>query len=120
VSTVDGVSGLGSGQHDDVAALLERARRQQEDIQRIQRSVEAIEVTGGSRHDEVQVTVRGSRQVTRVSIEPDAMGQYDADELGEIVKEALNDSFRRAAEASAARFRPFIEAMSQTETPKAP
>jgi nucleoid-associated protein EbfC len=99
----------------DVAAVLERARRQSEEIQRIKRGVEAMEVTGSSRHDEVRVTVRGSRQVTEVSIDPDAIGRYDADQLGDIVKEALNDSLRRLAEASAARFRPIIEAASQAE-----
>jgi DNA-binding YbaB/EbfC family protein len=99
----------------DVAAVLERARQQSEEIQRIKRSVEAMEITGSSRHDEVRVTVRGTRQVTEVSIDPDAIGQYDADQLGDIVKEALNDSLRRLAEASAARFRAIIEAASRAE-----
>jgi nucleoid-associated protein EbfC len=113
VSTEDEVPG--PGQPHDVAALMERARQQQEEVRRIQRSVEAMEVTGSSRHDEVRVTVRGNRQVTDVSIDPDAIGKYDADELGDIVREALNDGLRRAAEASAARFRPFIEAASRTQ-----
>jgi DNA-binding YbaB/EbfC family protein len=101
---------------DHVAAVLERARQQSEEFRRIKRSVEALEVTGSSRHDEVRVTLRGSHQVTDVSIDADAISQYDADELGDIVKEALNDSLRRLNEATAARFRPIIEAASRTET----
>jgi nucleoid-associated protein EbfC len=97
----------------DVAELMEQVRQQKEEVERIQRGVEAMEVTGGSRHDEVQVTVRGSGQVTSVSIDPDALREHDADELGDFVREAFNDALRRVAEASSARFRPFIEAASR-------
>jgi nucleoid-associated protein EbfC len=99
----------------DVAKLMERVRQQQEQVERIQRSVAAMKITGGSRHDEVQVTIHGNGQVTSVSIDPEALRQHDADELGDIVMEAVNDALRRVAEASSARFRPFIEAASQVE-----
>jgi nucleoid-associated protein EbfC len=100
----------------DVAELMERVRQQQEEVERIQRGVEAMEVTGGSRHDEVQVTVRGNGQVTGVTIDPDAVREYDAHELGDVVRDAVNDALRRVAEASSARFRPFIEAVSRDGT----
>jgi nucleoid-associated protein EbfC len=99
----------------DVNKLLERVRQQQEEIMRIQRGVEAMEVTGASRHNEVQVTVRGNGQVTNVTIDPDALSENDADQLGDIVKEAVNDGLRKVAEASSSRFRPVIEAASQVE-----
>lgn len=99
----------------DVAALLERVRRQQQEIERIQRSVEASETTGGSRGDEVRVTVRGNGRVTAVTLDPDALRRYDAHELGELVAEAVNDGLRRAAEATSARFQPVIEAASRVE-----
>jgi DNA-binding YbaB/EbfC family protein len=108
-------SGLGSGSVGDVAALIERVRQQQEEIERIQRGVEAIEVTGGSRHDEVRVTVRGNGQVTSVAIDPDALLDYGADELGEMVMAAVNDGLRKMAEASSARFRPVVEAAARVE-----
>jgi nucleoid-associated protein EbfC len=97
----------------DVAKLMERLHQQQEEVERIQRGVEAMEVTGGSRDEEVRVTVRGNGQVTRVTIDSDALRQHDADEFGDIVMEAVNDALRKAAEARSARFRPVIEAASQ-------
>jgi nucleoid-associated protein EbfC len=105
----------GSAAPGDVAALLERVRRQQEEIEQIQRGVEAMEVTGGSRRSEVRVTVRGNGRLTNVTIEPGALSDYDADQLGEIVMEAVNDGLRKVAEATSARFRPVIEAASQAE-----
>lgn len=101
------------GTPGDVAALLEQVRRQQEEIQQIQRGIESMEVTGGSRRGEVRVTVRGSGQLTNVTIEPGALSDYDAGQLGEFVTEAVNDGLRKVAEASSARFRPVIEAASQ-------
>ena len=101
----------------DVAALLERVRGQRDEIERIQRGVAAMEVTGRSRHDVVRVTVRGSGQLSNVTIDPDALSDYDADELGEIVMEAVNDGLRKVAEASRAKFQPVIEAASKAEGP---
>lgn len=102
-----------AAQSADMAELMEQSRRQQDEFQRIQRTVEALEVTGGSRHDEVRVTMRGDRRVTDVSIDPGMVGEFDADQLSEIVKEALSDAIHRVAEATAAQFQPFIEAASQ-------
>lgn len=96
-----------------VAELLEQVRKQQADVERIQRGVEAMEVTGGSRRGEVRVSVRGNGQVTRVIIDPDALAHYDVDELGDLITEAANDSLRKVAEASSEQFRPFMEATSQ-------
>jgi DNA-binding YbaB/EbfC family protein len=103
----------GTPEVPDVDQLLERVRQQQEEARRIQRGVEAMEVTGGSRRDQVRVTMLGNGQVTDVSIDPDALRQHRADELGGIVMEAVNDALRKVAEATSARFRPFIEAASR-------
>ena len=96
----------------DVNALLESIHAQQANIERIQRELEATEVVGASRDDEVRVTVRGNGQVTDVAIDEDALRRADAHELGELVKEAVNDGLRRVAEAGSAKFRPVIDAAS--------
>jgi DNA-binding YbaB/EbfC family protein len=96
----------------NVDALMERIRGQQADIERIQRELEATEVVGASRDDEVRVTVRGNGQVTGVDIDPDSLRHNDAHELGELVKEAVNDALRKVAEAGSARFQPVISAYS--------
>jgi DNA-binding YbaB/EbfC family protein len=108
-------SDFGTETVGDVAALMERVQRQQQEIEAIQRGLEAMEVTGASRRDEVRVTVRGSGQVTHVRIDPDALTDNDADQLGDLVKDAVNDGLRKVAEASAARFKPVMEAASQVE-----
>jgi DNA-binding YbaB/EbfC family protein len=94
----------------NVNALMERIRSQQADIERIQRELEATEVVGASRDDEVRVTVRGNGQVVGVDIDADALRHNDAHELGELVKEAVNEALHKVAEASSARFQPMIQA----------
>ncbi|GAA2040985.1 hypothetical protein GCM10009839_49140 [Catenulispora yoronensis] len=94
----------------NVEALMERIRGQQADIERIQRELEATEVVGASRDDEIRVTARGNGQVVGVDIHDEALRRNDAHELGELVKEAVNDALRKVAEAGSARFQPVIEA----------
>jgi DNA-binding YbaB/EbfC family protein len=94
----------------NVNALMERIRDQQSDIERVQRELEVMEIVGASRDDEVRVTVRGNGQVVMVDIDEEAMRRNDAHELGELVKEAVNDGLRRMAEAGSAKFKPMIDA----------
>ena len=94
----------------NVNALMERIHSQQADIERIQREIEVMEVVGASREDEVRVTVRGNGQVVAVDIDDRALRDSDAYELGELVKEAVNDGLRRVAEAGSAKLKPRIDA----------
>jgi DNA-binding protein YbaB len=94
----------------DIDGLLEQIRQQQEDVARIQRGVEAMEVKGASRGNEVSVTLRGSGRFTEIAIEAEAQRRYNAEDLGGIVLEAVNDGLTKLAEATKARFAPILEA----------
>jgi nucleoid-associated protein EbfC len=99
----------------DVAGLLDKVRQQTDQVQRIQRSIEAMQVKGRSRNDEVTVTVQGTGRFTAIDIDPETVRRYDAHDLGDIVLEAVNDGLRKLAEASSARFAPVIEAASRLD-----
>jgi DNA-binding YbaB/EbfC family protein len=98
----------------DIDGLLEQIRQQQEDVARIQRGVEAMEVKGASRGNEVSVTLRGSGRFTEVAIDPEAQRRYNADDLGAMVQEAVNDGLTKLAEAIKARYAPILGAASST------
>jgi DNA-binding protein YbaB len=99
----------------DVEGLLAKVREQTDQVQRIQRAVEAMQVKGNSRNNEVTVTVRGTGRFTAIDIDPEAVRRYDAHDLGDIVLEAVNDGLRKLAEASTARFAPVIEGASRLD-----
>ena len=97
----------------DIDGLLEQVRKQQEDVARIQRGVETMQVKGASRSNEVSVTLLGSGRFTEIAIDPEAQRRFNAHDLGEIVLEAVNDGLTKLAEATRARFAPIIDASSQ-------
>ena len=99
----------------DVAGLLDQVRQQADEVQRIQRSVEALLVKGNSRNNEVTVSVTGTGRVTEITIDPETIRRYNARDLGDIVLEAVNDGLRKLGEASTARFKPIIEAAGRIE-----
>jgi DNA-binding protein YbaB len=94
----------------DMDDLLAQVRRQTDEVQRIQRSVEAMEVKAASRQNEVSVVLRGDGRFTSIDIDPRAIREYDARNLSEIVLEAVNAGLQKLAEASSAKFAPVIEA----------
>jgi hypothetical protein len=99
----------------DVAGLLEKVRQQADEVQRIQRGVEAMQIKGNSRNNEVTVTVTGTGRFTEINIDPETVRRFNARDLGEIVLEAVNDGLRKLGEASTARFKPIIEAAGRIE-----
>jgi hypothetical protein len=99
----------------DVAGLLDQVRQQADEVQRIQRSVEALVVKGNSRNNEVTVTVTGTGKFTEITIDPETIRRYNARDLGDIVLEAVNDGLRKLGAASTARFKPIIEAAGRIE-----
>lgn len=99
----------------DIDELLAQVRKQTEEVQRIQRSVEAMEVRAASRQNEVTVTLRGDGRFTSIDIDPRTIREYDARTLSEIVLEAVNTGLQKLAEASSAKFAPVIEASRSTQ-----
>jgi DNA-binding YbaB/EbfC family protein len=93
----------------DLAELLAQVQKQTEEVRRIQRTVEAMEIEGRSRDGEVVVTLCGDGRFTAISIDPESLGRFDAGNLGEVVLEAVNDGLTRLTEASRSRFAPMIE-----------
>lgn len=90
--------------------LMAQVYEQQRRVEEVQRTVDRTEVKGRSRENEVEVTVRGNGEFTDISIEARAIGRYDAETLGQVVLEAVNDGLRRVNEMSAAKFAPIIDA----------
>jgi DNA-binding YbaB/EbfC family protein len=94
----------------DMDELLAQVRKQTEEVQRIQRTVEAMEIKAHSRQNEVTVTLRGDGRFTSIDIDPRAIREYDARNLSEIVLEAVNAGLQKLAETSSAKFAPVIAA----------
>ncbi len=101
----------------EIEDLLARVREQQERIEEIQRSVSEMMITGYAGNGDVTVKLNGGGRFTEVTIDPQVARRYDADTLGSLVLEAVNDGLTKLSQASQAKFAPIIaEARGEIET----
>jgi DNA-binding protein YbaB len=96
-------------------ALLAQVQQQQDEVLRIQKSLEREEIKAASRDDEVRVTLSGTGQFTEISVDPQALRRFDAHELGEVLVEAVNAGLQKLQQTSQAKFAPLIAAAQGIE-----
>jgi DNA-binding YbaB/EbfC family protein len=78
---------------------MKQAQQMQENLQRAQEQIAAMEVTGESGAGLVKVTMTGRHDVKRVEIDPTLM-QDDKAMLEDLVAAAVNDAVRRVEQLS--------------------
>jgi DNA-binding YbaB/EbfC family protein len=93
---------------DTIDDLLAQAQAQQERVMEAQRSLERMDITGEAGNGEVTVRLKGSGRFTEIAVDPGAHRRYDADSLGALVLEAVNDGLRNLGEASRRKFEPLM------------
>ncbi len=74
--------------------LMKQAQKMQENLQKAQAELAAMEVTGESGGGLVQVLITGRHEVRRVSIDPSLLAD-DKDMLEDLVAAAFNDAVRK-------------------------
>ena len=82
--------------------LMKQAQMMQERMQKMQEEVAKMEVTGESGAGMVKITITGSHNVRRVSIDPSLMDD-DQEMLEDLIAAAFNDAVRRAEEQNKAK-----------------
>ncbi|GAB3147931.1 YbaB/EbfC family nucleoid-associated protein [Micromonospora sonneratiae] len=91
-----------------IEELMAQVREQQQRIEDIQRSVEAMEITGYAGNGDVTVKLKGDGRFTDVSIDPQVLRRYDAQTIGQLVLEAVNNGLAKLAAASEAKYGPLL------------
>jgi len=93
---------------ETVEELMAKVQAQQDRVFEIQRSVERLEITGMSgTNGEVTVKLKGTGRFTEVSIDPRVL-RYDADTVGALMVEAINDGLAKLAAATKRKFEPIM------------
>ena len=82
--------------------LMKQAQMMQERMQKMQEEVAKMEVTGESGAGMVKISITGSHNVRRVSIDPSLM-EDDQEMLEDLIAAAFNDAVRRAEEQNKAK-----------------
>jgi DNA-binding YbaB/EbfC family protein len=75
-----------------MSALLAQAQQMQQQLMEAQEKMAAAEVTGQAGGGLVQVTMRGSGEVTAVTIDPKVVDPSDVETLQDLVVGAFTDA----------------------------
>ena len=82
----------------NIAQMMQKAQRMQENMQKVQEELGQLEVTGQAGGGVVKVTITGKMEARKVAIDPSAL--TDAEMLEDLLVAALNDAVAKANEES--------------------
>lgn len=79
--------------------MMKKIQQMQEDMENIQKEVEASEFTSSVGGGAVEVTVNGSHEVLSIKMQPDVVNPDDIDMLEDLIISAVNESIKKANDA---------------------
>ena len=92
----------GMGMPGNMNNLMKQAQRMQRQMEESQKELETKEFTAKAGGGEVEVTVTGAKEVTKVIIDKDAVDPDETEMLQDMIMVAVNDALHQAEEANAA------------------
>ena len=94
--------GFPGGMPGNMNNLMKQAQRMQRQMEENKKALEEKEFTATAGGGAVEVTVSGKRELTKVTIDPDAVDPDDVEMLQDMIIAAANEALR-AAEDDAAK-----------------
>ena len=82
----------------NIAQLMQQAQKMQENMQRVQEEIAALEVTGSAGGGMVNVTLSGTKECRKVRIDPSVLS--DPEMAEDLIAAAFNDASNRIDAAS--------------------
>ena len=82
----------------NIAQMMQKAQRMQENMQKVQEELAQMEVTGQSGGGAVKVILTGKIEARKVAIDPGVLA--DAEMLEDLLVAAINDAVAKANEES--------------------
>lgn len=91
--------GMGKGP-GNMQSMIKQAQKMQEDMQKAQAELETQEFSASSGGGAVKATVSGKKEITSLTIEPDAVDPEDVEMLQDLIISAVNEAMRQVESAS--------------------
>jgi DNA-binding YbaB/EbfC family protein len=85
----------------NIAQMMQKAQRMQENMQKVQDELALMEVTGQSGGGMVKITITGKMETRKVQIDPSVLA--DAEMLEDLVVAAMNDAVNKVNDESSKR-----------------
>lgn len=104
-------SQFGGGAQPNMQQLMKQAQKMQEQLEAAQAELAATEVTGTAGGGLVTATVRGSGELTALTIDPTAVDPDDIETLQDLIVAAVRDANRAATELANEKMGPLAGGM---------
>ena len=82
------------------AQMMKQAQKLQQEMQKMQEELEQAEYTATAGGGVVTATVTGKRELTALTIDPEAVDPEDVEMLQDMVIAAVNEAMRKADDAA--------------------
>ena len=92
----------GGGMPGNMSNLMKQAQRMQRQMEENQKELEAAVYTAKAGGGAVEATVSGKKELTALTIDPDAVDPEDVEMLQDMIVAAVNEAMKQADEASSA------------------
>lgn len=92
--------GFPGGMPGNMNNLMKQAQKMQKQMEESQKELEEKEFTAAVGGGAVEVTVSGKKEVTKVTISPDAVDPDDVEMLEDLIMAAVNEAYRKMEEAA--------------------
>ena len=90
----------GGGMPGNMANLMKQAQKMQKQMEEAQAELEASEYTATAGGGAVEVTISGSKEITKIKLDPEVVDPDDIEMLEDLVLSAVNEALKKAEEAS--------------------
>jgi len=94
--------GFPGGMPGNMANLMKQAQRMQRQMEEQQKELSDKEFKGTAGGGAVTIDINGKKEVTKVTIDPDACDKDDVETLEDLVKIAIIDALTKVDEANGA------------------
>ena len=86
--------------HQSQAAMMKQVQKMQEDMANLQADIEEREFTATAGGGIVEVTFNGKHELTKITIDPEAVDPEDIEMLEDFITIAVNEALRNIDETS--------------------
>ena len=104
-----GMGGMGGG---NMQSMLRQAQKMQQDMLKAQEELETKSYEAAVGGGVVTAVVSGKKEVTSITIDPDAVDPDDVEMLQDLIVAAVNEALRKAADDASSQMSKFTGGMS--------
>ena len=90
----------GMGMPGNMNNLMKQAQKMQRQMEEAQKELEEKEITAAAGGGAVEVTISGTKEITKIKLDPEVVDPDDIEMLEDLVMAAVNEAIRKMDEMS--------------------